>query len=254
MSWLTDPSAWLALLTLTALELVLGIDNVIFISILAGRLPDEQRGKARTIGLAIAAVGRVLLLLSISFIMHLKEPLFVLFKHEISWRDVILIAGGLFLIYKSTTEIHQKLEGETDVKGKGAGATFGAVLLQIAILDVVFALDSIITAIGMVDDINVMIVAVILSVLLTMAVAKHVHGFVERHPTVKVLALSFLLMLGLVLVVDGFEVHVPKGYVYFAMGFSVLVEVLNMRLRKKSAEKPVALHEPFAGPPGPSAA
>ena len=248
---LADPQIWISLLTLTALEIVLGIDNVIFLSFLAGRLPVEQQGRARTIGLAIAAIGRVLLLLSISFIMHLKDPIFVLFKHEISWRDVILIAGGLFLIYKSTTEIHQKLEGETDAEGKKAvQATFASVLIQIAILDVVFALDSIITAIGMVDEIEVMIVAVILSVLLTMVVARHVHAFVEQHPTVKVLALSFLLMIGLVLVVDGFEVHVPKGYVYFAMGFSVTVELLNMRMRKVK-EKPVTLHEPYAdSPPG----
>jgi predicted tellurium resistance membrane protein TerC len=245
MEWLFTPEALVALATLTALELVLGVDNVIFISILAGKLPLHQRTKARQAGLMVAAISRLALLFSITWIMSLTKPLFGLFGQEISWRDAILILGGLFLIYKATAELHQKLEGETDVKGTAVQATFAGVLLQVLILDVVFALDSIITAVGMVSDVKIMVVAILLSVALMLVVAGHIHGFVERHPTIKVLALSFLLMIGMVLIADGFEVKVPKGYVYFAMGFSVFVELLNMRLRRVRAEAPVRLHEAY---------
>jgi predicted tellurium resistance membrane protein TerC len=244
LDWLLAPEALIALATLTALELVLGIDNVIFISILAGKLPAQQQDRARTIGLSVAAIGRLVLLFSIVWILGLTENVFTVFGHGISWRDIILIAGGLFLIYKATTELHQKLEGETDAKGAAVKASFGAVLVQIALLDIVFAIDSIVTAIGMVRDVRIMAVAIVLSVALMLVVSKYVHAFVSRHPTVKVLALAFLLMIGMVLIAEGFEVEVPKGYVYFAMGFSVFVELLNMRLRKVS--RPVQLHEPYA--------
>lgn len=244
LDWLLTPEALVAVTTLTALELVLGIDNVIFISILAGKLPREQQDRARTIGLSLAAVGRLALLFSIVWIMGLKADLFSVFGKGFSWRDLILIAGGLFLIYKAVAELHQKLEGESDVKGAAVRANFAAVLVQIAVLDIVFALDSIITAIGMVRDIRIMAVAVILSVALMLAVSKYVHAFISRHPTIKVLALSFLLMIGMVLIAEGFDVEVPKGYVYFAMGFAVFVEMMNMRLRKVK-QQAVALHEPY---------
>ena len=242
--WLLAPEALIAVVTLTALELVLGIDNVIFIAILAGKLPPHQHDRARIVGLALAAFGRIALLFSIVWIMGLTEDVFSLVGRGMSWRDLILIAGGLFLIYKSVGELHQKLEGDVDAKGAAVKASFAAVLVQIAVLDVVFALDSIITAIGMARDIRIMIVAIVLSVVLMMAVSRYVHHFVSRHPTIKVLALSFLLMIGMVLIADGFEIHVPKGYVYFAMGFAVLVEMLNMRLRKVS-QPAVTLHEPY---------
>jgi predicted tellurium resistance membrane protein TerC len=245
LDWLLTPEALIALVTLTALELVLGIDNVIFISILAGKLPPAQQDRARTIGLSLAAGGRLALLFSIVWIMGLTADVFTLFGNGISWRDIILIAGGLFLIYKAVGELHQKLEGDTDAKGAVVKASFAAVLVQIAVLDIVFALDSIITAIGMVRDIRIMAVAIVLSVILMMVVSGYVHAFVTRHPTIKVLALSFLLMIGMVLIAEGFDVEVPKGYVYFAMGFAVFVEVMNMRLRRVS-EKAVTLHEPYA--------
>jgi predicted tellurium resistance membrane protein TerC len=244
LSWLLNPEALLALVTLTALELVLGIDNVIFISVLAGKLPAAQQDRARTIGLTLAAAGRIALLFSIVWIMGLTEPLVSFGGQELSWRDVILIVGGLFLIYKSVGELHQKLEGDENVKGAVVRASFAAVLVQIAILDIVFALDSIITAIGMVQDIKVMAVAIVLSAILMVVLSGYVHHFVSRHPTIKVLALSFLLMIGMVLIADGFEIHVPKGYVYFAMGFAVFVELMNMRLRKVH-QPAVVLHEPY---------
>jgi len=242
VEWISEPSAWIAFLTLTALELVLGIDNIIFISILAGKLPPDQRKKARTLGLALAMITRVLLLLSLSWIIRLTAPLFTVLSQEISGRDLILIVGGLFLLGKSTFEIHGKLEGEEGHASARVGPSFTSVLIQILMLDVVFSLDSVITAVGMVDNVAIMIAAVVVSIVFMMAFAGPISGFVERHPTVKMLALSFLLLIGVTLIVEGFDHHIPKGYIYFAMAFSVFVEMLNLRLRKS---KPVKLHEPY---------
>ena len=244
MEWITEPQAWIAFLTLTALELVLGIDNVIFISILAGKLPQEQRKKARTVGLALAMITRVLLLLSLSWIIRLTAPLFTVLSQEISGRDLILICGGLFLIAKSTFEIHGKLEGEEGHVSARVAPSFNSVIIQILLLDVVFSLDSVITAVGMVDNVTIMIAAVVVSIIFMMAFAGGISSFVERHPTVKMLALSFLLLIGVNLIVEGFDYHIPKGYIYFAMAFSVFVEMLNLRLRK-SKTKPVKLHDPY---------
>jgi predicted tellurium resistance membrane protein TerC len=244
MAWLLTPEALAATLTLTALELILGIDNVIFIGILAGKLPPAQRRHARIVGLTLAAFGRIGLLFSIVWILSLTENVFSVFGRGMSWRDLILITGGLFLIYKAVGELHQNLEGAVDAKGAVVKASLAAVLAQIVVIDVVFALDSIITAIGMARDIRVMALAVVLSAILMMLVAGYVHHFVDRHPTIKVLALSFLLMIGMVLIADGFELHVPKGYVYFSMAFAVFVEMLNMRLRRV-AQPAVTLHEPY---------
>lgn len=246
MEWITEPQAWIAFLTLTALELVLGIDNIIFISILAGKLPQDQRKKARTVGLALAMITRVLLLLSLSWIIRLTAPLFTVLSQEISGRDLILICGGLFLIGKSTFEIHGKLEGEEGHVSARVGPSFTSVIIQILLLDVVFSLDSVITAVGMVDNVAIMIAAVIVAVIFMMAFAGSISRFVERHPTVKMLALSFLLLIGVNLIVEGFDYHIPKGYIYFAMAFSVFVEMLNLRLRK-SRTKPVKFHEPYVG-------
>lgn len=243
--WLLTPDALVAVITLTALELVLSIDNVIFIAILAGKLPPHQHDRARTIGLALAALGRIALLFSIVWIMGLTADVFTLVGRGMSWRDLILIAGGLFLIYKAVGELHQRLEGDVDVKGAVVKASFAAVLAQIAALDIVFALDSIITAIGMVRDIKIMAAAIVVSAFLMMVLSSYVHRFVSRHPTIKVLALSFLLMIGMVLIAEGFDIEVPKGYVYFAMGFAVFVELMNVRLRRVS-QPAVALHEPYA--------
>lgn len=242
MEWITEPQAWIAFLTLTALELVLGIDNIIFISILAGKLPPDQRKKARTLGLALAMITRVLLLLSLSWIIRLTAPLFTVLSQEISGRDLILIVGGLFLLGKSTFEIHGKLEGEEGHASARVGPSFTSVIIQILLLDIVFSLDSVITAVGMVDNVAIMISAVIVAIIFMMAFAGPISGFVERHPTVKMLALSFLLLIGVTLIVEGFDHHIPKGYIYFAMAFSVFVEMLNLRLRKS---KPVKLHEPY---------
>ena len=239
---LASPEAWIAFATLTALELVLGIDNIIFISILVDKLPKERREFARRIGLFMAMFMRIGLLLLLAWIVGLVEPLFTVFKQEISGRDLILIAGGLFLIWKSTGEIHQSLEGEEEGPGaKAVKATFAAVIVQIMIVDLVFSLDSIITAVGMVDDVRIMIAAVIVSVALMMVFAGPIGRFVSDHPTIKMLALSFLVVVGVVLVAEGFGHHVPKGYVYFGMAFSLAGEMLNIRLRKKSA-RPVHLH------------
>jgi predicted tellurium resistance membrane protein TerC len=236
LDWLLTPEALVAVVTLTALELVLGIDNVIFIAILAGKLPRARQNRARVIGLTLAAGGRLLLLFSIVWILGLTADVVHVFGRGLSWRDLILIAGGLFLIYKAVGELHQSLEGAHDEENSaGAGASFAAVLAQIAVIDVVFALDSIITAVGMVDDIRIMAVAIVLSVVLMMLVSAYVHAFVSKHPTIKVLALSFLLMIGMVLIAEGFGFEVPKDYVYFAMAFAVFVEILNMRMRKVSA-------------------
>jgi predicted tellurium resistance membrane protein TerC len=244
MELLADPAAWIAFLTLTALELVLGIDNIIFISILVDKLPPERREVARRIGLFLAMFMRVGLLLVLSWMIGLTEPIFTVLEHEVSGRDLILIAGGLFLVWKSTMEIHQLLEGEEGSESKAVAASFGAVIVQIIIIDLVFSLDSIITAVGMVDRVEVMIAAVIASVGLMLLFAPAIGRVVTDHPTLKMLALSFLLVVGVVLIADGVETHVPKGYIYFAMAFSVMVEVLNIRLRKRRVD-PVNLREPY---------
>jgi len=240
---LTSPQAWIALATLTALELVLGIDNIIFISILVDKLPREKRELARRIGLFMAMFMRIGLLLVLAWIVGLVAPLFTVLGQEISGRDLILIAGGLFLVWKATNEIHGSLEGEEGEASSAVKATFTAVILQIMVIDIVFSLDSIITAVGMVDDVRIMITAVILSVALMMLFARAIGEFVSAHPSIKMLALSFLVVVGVVLIAEGFDHRVPKGYVYFAMAFSVAVEMLNIRMRKRSA-KPVQLHPP----------
>lgn len=245
MDWLADPQAWIAFLTLTALELVLGIDNIIFISILVGKLPAAEQGKARLIGLSLAMIMRVGLLFSLSWIIRLTAPLFTVVGQEISGRDLILILGGLFLLGKSTYEIHEKLEGVAGGAEARVKASFTSVLIQILLLDLVFSLDSVITAVGMVDRIEIMIAAVVVAVAFMMLFARPISNFVDRHPTIKMLALSFLLLIGFTLVVEGFDRHIPKGYVYFAMAFSVFVEMLNLKLRKQAA--PVKLHEPYVG-------
>ncbi|HSN19841.1 MAG TPA: TerC family protein [Usitatibacter sp.] len=246
---LADPQNWIALLVLTALELVLGIDNVIFISILVDKLPKARREVARRTGLFLAMFMRIGLLFVLSWVIGLTQPLFALAGNEISGRDLILIAGGLFLLWKSTKEIHQLLEGEEGAQSSAVRPTFGAVILQITIIDIVFSLDSLITAVGMVEHVEVMIVAVIASVILMMAFAGAIGRVVSDHPTLKMLALSFLFVIGVLLIADGFDHHVPKGYVYFAMAFSVAVEILNLRLRKRVA-RPVELREPYRREPG----
>jgi predicted tellurium resistance membrane protein TerC len=231
MNWIADPEAWIALVTLTSLEIVLGIDNIIFISILAGRLPEAQQNRARVLGLAVAMLSRVALLLSIRWVMRLTAPLITVGR-EFSGRDMILVAGGLFLLGKATSEIHARLEGEEDqAKGRRAGVTFTGVIVQIMLLDIVFSLDSVITAVGMVDQISIMVIAVIVAVAFMMFFSGTVSDFVHRHPTVKMLALAFLLMIGVTLIAEGFGQHIPKGYIYFAMAFSVFVEMLNLRVR-----------------------
>ena len=244
MDWITQPETWIAFLTLVALELVLGVDNVIFISILASKLPQNQQMSARRTGIMLAVVTRILLLLSLSWIIGLTEPLFTVIGFEISGRDLVLIAGGLFLIWKSVHEIHQKLEGEEGQAATRAATSFWSVIIQIMLLDIVFSLDSVITAVGMVDEIAIMIAAVVIAAAVMVFTATPLGNFVERHPTVKMLALSFLLLIGFTLIVEGLHQHIPKGYIYFAMGFSVLVELLNLRLRGGGA-KPVSLHEPY---------
>ncbi|WP_136512959.1 TerC family protein [Geomonas edaphica] len=241
MDWFTDPQVWMALITLTALEIVLGIDNIIFISIQASKLPAAQQEKARLTGLGLAMFIRVALLFSLTWLMGLTTPLFSLFGNEISGRDLILLSGGLFLIWKSTMEIHEKLEGEEVVHASKVGATFGAVIVQILLLDIVFSLDSIITAIGMASQLFIMVAAVVIAVGFMMLFSGKISAFVERHPTIKMLALSFLLLIGVSLIGEGFGMHIPKGYIYFSMAFSVMVEMLNLRVRRG---KPVKLHEP----------
>jgi predicted tellurium resistance membrane protein TerC len=235
VEFLTDPQVWLAFLTLTALEIVLGIDNIIFISILVGRLPPEQRARGRTIGLSLAMITRILLLLSITWVMGLSAELFSVMGRGVSGRDLILFGGGLFLLAKSTLEIHHSLEGESeseqhDAKGR---ATFGSVITQIAIIDIVFSLDSVITAVGMAEHVEVMIAAVVVAVLVMMFLAGPISNFVDRHPTIKMLALSFLILIGVALIGEGLGFHIPKGYIYFAMAFSVAVEMLNIQVRKR---------------------
>jgi predicted tellurium resistance membrane protein TerC len=239
-SWLSSPEAWISLLTLTILEIVLGIDNIIFISILSGKLPEAQRAKARQIGLAVALVSRILLLLSISWVMSLTKPIFNLGTNEITGRDLVLLLGGLFLVWKAVKEIHHKLEGAEDSAGNKVVASFAAVIVQIAILDIVFSLDSVITAVGMAKHIEVMIIAVVISVGVMLAFAGTISGFVEKHPAVKMLALAFLVLIGVNLIAEGMGQHIPKAYTYFAMGFAVVVEMLNIKMSKKGV-KPVEL-------------
>ena len=241
MEWITDPTIWIAFLTLTLLEIVLGIDNIVFISILSGKLPAHQQARARTIGLALAMITRVLLLLTLAWIIRLTAPLFAVLGEEISGRDLILVLGGLFLVAKSTIEIHHKLEGEDRTKIRGY-PSFRSVIVQILLLDVVFSLDSVITAVGMVDEVGVMIAAVVVAVGVMLVSAGPIARFVDRHPTVKMLALSFLLLIGVTLIAEGFDQHVSKGYIYFAMGFSIFVEMLNLRIRRVSP-RPVQFHE-----------
>jgi predicted tellurium resistance membrane protein TerC len=243
MDLLTDPQAWLALGTLLALEIVLGVDNVVFISILAGKLPVEQRKRARTMGLALALITRILLLLSIAWMIRLTQPLFSVLGQGFAGRDLILIVGGLFLIAKSTHEMHGRLEGEDGESSTRVYPSFWGVIVQILLLDIVFSLDSVITAVGMVDQVEIMVTAVILALIVMLIASGPISGFVERHPTVKMLALAFLLLIGTTLIVEGFGQHIQKGYIYFAMAFSLFVEILNLRVRKIS--QPVHLHTQY---------
>jgi predicted tellurium resistance membrane protein TerC len=245
MDWLGDPQAWIGFVTLAVLEIVLGIDNLIFISILVGKLPARDQPLARRLGLGLAMLGRIGLLLSLSWVVRLTRPLFTVAGQEISGRDLVLILGGLFLLAKSTHEIHDRLEGEEGRASARVAPSFTSVLIQVMLLDLVFSLDSVITAVGMVDRISVMVAAVVTAVAVMMVFAGRVSAFIHRHPSVKMLALSFLLMIGVMLVAEGLDQHIPKGYVYFAMAFSVFVEALNIRMRRKAV--PVHLHEPYVG-------
>jgi len=244
LEWITNPESLIALLTLTVLEIVLGIDNIIFISILAGKLPKEQQNKARLTGLGLAMITRILLLFSIVWIMKLTLPLFTALGQEISGRDIILIAGGLFLLAKSTFEIHDKLEGEEGHRSSKVAKSFGSEITQILLLDIVFSLDSVITAVGMANNIIIMIVAVVIAVGVMMVSSKSISNFVEKHPTVKMLALAFLILIGVSLIAEGLGQHIPKGYIYFAMAFSVFVEMLNLKMKSKG--KPVELRKRFS--------
>jgi predicted tellurium resistance membrane protein TerC len=239
MEWLTSPEAWIALTTLTLLEIVLGVDNIIFISILVGRLPQEQRRRGYLLGLGFAMGTRILLLLLLTWIMRLQATLFSIVDIEISGRDLILIGGGLFLLAKATLEIHDSLEGAEGEERKGKHARFWSVIIQIAIIDIVFSLDSVITAVGLADDLAVMIIAIVIAVGVMMMAAGAISRFVDDHPTIKMLALSFLVLIGVALIAEGIDVHIPKGYIYFAMAFSVIVEMLNIRIRR--AGRPVHL-------------
>jgi len=241
MEWLASPEAWAALATLTVLEIVLGIDNIVFISVLVGRLPEAERQRARMIGLSFAMGARILLLLLITWIMRLEATLFTVLNVDLSGRDLILIGGGLFLLAKATLEIHDSLEGEEHEKGAGGTASFFSVIVQIGLIDIVFSLDSVITAVGMAEDVAVMIIAIVLAVIVMMFSAAAIGRFVDKHPTVKMLALSFLVLIGMALIAEGADLHIPKGYIYFAMAFSVAVEMLNLRLRRSS--QPVHLRK-----------
>jgi len=245
MNWIMDPNIWLALLTLSAIEIVLGVDNIVFIAILAGKLPEHQQARGRTVGLILAMATRILLLFSISLIMKLTQPLFVIFSFEISGRDIILIAGGLFLLVKSTLEIHSNLEGEDAhvQQDSGKKATFTSVVTQIMILDIVFSIDSVVTAIGLAKQLSIMVAAIVIAVMVMIFLAGSISSFVDNHPTIKMLALSFLLLIGISLVGEGLDLHIPKGYIYFAMAFSIFVETLNMKIRKHRI-KPVKLRNP----------
>jgi predicted tellurium resistance membrane protein TerC len=244
VDWITNPEHWIALITLVVLELVLGVDNIIFISILVGKLPQERQNLARTLGISLAVGTRILLLLFLSWVIGLTAPIFSLFNHDFSGRDLILLGGGLFLLWKSTHEIHEKLEGVEGQASARVAASFVGVIVEIMLLDIVFSLDSVITAVGMSGEIAIMIIAVVIAAGIMIFVSKPIGDFVERHPTVKMLALSFLLMIGFTLVAGGFGVEIPKGYIYFAMAFSVFVEMLNLRMRGKEVH-PVNLREPY---------
>ena len=249
MHWLTSPEAWIALASLAMLEIVLGVDNIIFISILVGRLPPAQRDRARVLGLALAMLMRIALLLSLAWMMRLTDPLVSILAHEISARDLILIGGGLFLLAKAVMEIHNALEGTPAAAGAAPSrAGYAATLAQIAVIDIVFSLDSVITAVGMVSDVPVMVLAIVTAVAVMMFAAKPIGEFVDGHPTIKMLALAFLILVGVALIGEGFELHIPKGYIYFAMAFSIAVEMLNLRLRK--ARQPVRLHKGLGGDGG----
>ena len=254
MDWLTNPEIWIALLTLTALEIVLGIDNIVFISILASKLPEEQQARARQVGLSLALITRLLLLFSLAWIAGLTEPLFTLFGWEVSGRDLILVGGGIFLLAKSTREIHDRLEGEAGHAAAKVAPSFVSVIVQIMLLDMVFSLDSVITAVGMVQILGVMVAAIIIAIIIMIFASGPISDFVNRHPTVKMLALSFLLLIGFSLVVEGLHQHIPKGYIYFAMGFSVFVEMLNLRLRTPKPAEPVKLHQAFSAEEGKTSA
>lgn len=243
MDWITNPEVWIALTTLTALEIVLGVDNIVFISILVDKLPPRQQKEARLIGLGLAMLMRILLLFSLTWIMRLTTPLFSVLHQDISGRDLTLIIGGLFLLGKSTLEIHEKLEGEEGRSSAKVKVSFASVIAQVILLDIIFSLDSVITAIGMSNRLGVMVAAVVLAVVFMMVFSGAISLFVNRHPTVKMLALSFLLLIGVALIGDGLEMHIPKGYIYFAMAFSVFVEMLNLKLRRQAV--PVKLHQPY---------
>jgi len=247
MNWVMDPNIWLALLSLSAIEIVLGVDNIVFIAILAGKLPEHQQAKGRTVGLILAMATRILLLFSITLIMKLTQPLFVIFSFEISGRDIILIAGGLFLLVKSTLEIHSNLEGEEEHAQQKSGqeATFMSVVTQIMILDIVFSIDSVVTAIGLAKQLSIMVAAIVIAVIVMIFLAGRISSFVDNHPTIKMLALSFLLLIGISLVGEGLNLHIPKGYIYFAMAFSIFVEILNMKIRKHRI-KPLKLRNPMS--------
>src|SRR3954452_13276279 len=244
LEYLKDPQVWISLVTLTLLEIVLGIDNIVFISILAGKLPKEQQHKARQLGLSLALITRIMLLCGLAWMVRLTQPLFYVFDHGVSGRDGILIVGGMFLLWKSTREIHHKLEGEDGEVTRKLVPRFAAVIIQILLLDIVFSLDSVITAVGMVKQLGVMIAAVVIALAFMLAFAKHLSDFIDRHPTLKMLALSFLILIGCALVAEGFHKEIPKGYIYFSMAFSVGVEILNIKLRSKKGTK-VELHQPY---------
>ena len=243
MEWITSPEAWIALLTLTALEIVLGIDNIVFVSILAGKLPEHQQDLGRQLGLGMAMFTRILLLFSLNWLIGLTQPLFEIFQHGFSGRDLILLSGGLFLLGKSTFEIHERLEGEEGHASRQVKPSLSAVIAQILLLDVVFSLDSVITAVGMVDELAIMVIAVVIAVAIMLFSSRPISDFVHHRPTLKILALSFLLLIGFSLVAEGLGVHIPKGYIYFAMGFSVFVEMINLQIRGKT--EPVQLRRPY---------